>query len=218
MTLAINLTRLMLNSTNTNVLLKRQKCREINTTAKFMELVQKYWYLVIAALVLLFFLARRGGGGMSVQQIGGADANTLALAQLTSAEREADENRRFGLIGAILNYQLSNKNLDQQIDLAKIAGQAQTEALKNQYLLASLQSQTQAQVASQQFALQNSAIQRAYNNQRRSDWLGAISTGVQTFLPALFGNMTSGTNIFGSGNFPSTPPIFGSGGGTWQGW
>ncbi len=180
-----------------------------------MELVQKYWYLVIAALVLLFFLARRGGGGATVQQIGGADSNTLALASMASAEREADENRKFGLISTLLNYQLSDKNLDQQIDLAKIATKAQTEALQNQFMLAQLTAQTQANQYSQQYGLQQYALQQQASNQRRNDWLGAITTGFQTVAPWFFGNSTTRGNI----NLPNigTPSTF-PGGGTWQNW
>lgn len=173
-----------------------------------MELLQKYWYLAIIAFIGLFLLARQQqSSGMSIQQIGGSNGETLALAQLASAEREADEQRRFGLIGTLLSYDISKIQLGQNIDLAKISADAQVKAAQSQYQLAALQAQNQQYQINQQAQLQNQALMNAYNAQRRNDWIGAISTGIQTIIPSIFGDSTSGG--FGGFNFPSTPPIFG---------
>lgn len=176
-----------------------------------MEILQKYWYVALGALVLLFVLARRQSGGVSVQQIGGNTEAALAMAQLSSAERDADEQRKYGLIGSLLNYDLSKRQLlssdslqriqlGQQIDLAQISADAQTRALQNQFALQSLAAQTQLQQYQQQAQLQQYALQTAYNSQRRNDWLGAITTGLQTLSPYIFSQSTSG-----GFNFPRTP-------------
>jgi hypothetical protein len=182
-----------------------------------MEYLQKHWYIAIGALVVLFLLARRNSGGLT-QISGGSSETALALAQITSAEREKDEERKFGLISNVLNYDLSRRGLQsqdelariglgQQLDLARIQADSQRQALSSQFSLAQMAYMFQQQQAQQQFDLQRYAYNQAYNTQRRNDWLGAISTGIQTIAPYLFGQTTSGGNI----NLPRTPPIFPSG-------
>lgn len=177
-----------------------------------MDFLKEHWYLALGALVIVFLLAKRGGGGIT-QVSGGTDVAQLAA--ISSAERDADENRKYGLASSILNYDLSVRSLasqdslariglGQQLDLAHIYADSQVRAAASQYQLAQLASNTQLSQYSQQAALQQYALQTAANTQRRNDWLGAISTGLQTILPVLFGNTSSsggnsGGGIFGNG-------------------
>lgn len=182
-----------------------------------MEIVKEYWYVFAIAIVGLLILSRQNSGAQ-LQQIGGASGDTLALAQVAAAERDADETRRFDAMQNLLNYDLSLRQLKsndalariglgQQLDLARISADAQARAMTNQFQLASLQAQIAQSQFDAQYRLQQYQMQTAANTQRRNDWLGAISTGIQTVVPFIFGNSTSGGNM----NIPSTPPIFGGG-------
>lgn len=155
-----------------------------------MEYVQKYWYLVVGALILLFFVSRRSGG--QVTQIGGNDATTLALAQMASAERGADLDRQFGFASTFLNYDIASRQTDQQLDLAKIQADANAAALASQNQLAQLAYSMQNQQYNNQLSSQQYAIQQQASAQRRNDYLGIIGTGIQSILPAIFGNSVSG--------------------------
>lgn len=185
-----------------------------------MEILQKYWYVVVAVIAVVFLLMRNNSGGRQLTQIGGASADTVALAQIAASEREADENRRYGLASSLMQFDLSNKSLisqdalarislSQNIDLAKISAQAQTQALNNQFAMAQLQYQGQMYQTQQQYSLQSQAYNNAYNMQRRNDWISAITGGLQTLSPYLFGSQTSGS---GGLNIPS---IFGGSNGGW---
>lgn len=180
-----------------------------------MEFVKDKWYLILAAVFVIALLYRKSGSG--VTEIGaGSDFN--ALASIASNERENDENRRVGLISSLLGYDLSlrqltaetalaNRNLDQQIDLAKISANAQTASFENQMRLAQMGYNAQLQQSNAANALQRYYMEQQFGRQNRNDWLAAISGGLQTILPMIFGNQTSG----GSVNPPQTPPIFGGG-------
>lgn len=166
-----------------------------------MEYVKKYWYLVIGALVLLFFVSRRSGATM--QQVGGSDSTTLALAQMASAERGADLDRQYGLANSLLGYDLSLRQVNQTIPLANIQAQANALAMANQNELARLSYALQYNQTQQQAGIQQQAINQTASAQRRNDYLSIIGSGIQAVLPHLFGNSVT------NGGF-GTPPIFGS--------
>lgn len=184
-----------------------------------MDFIKENWIIVLGGLlVVLFLFSKRNNGQGSITQIGGSGSDTAALASIASNERESDENRKFGFISKLLDYDLSlknlnfqnaleNRNLDQRLDLARISADANARAADNEFRLAQLSYNTQLQMANQQNALQQYYYQKAFGQQRRNDWLGAISGGLQSILPMIFGNSTSG----GSMNFPRTPPIFNGG-------
>lgn len=186
-----------------------------------MEYLQKHWYIVLGALVLLFLFARRSSSSMT--QIGGG-VDVAQLAQISAAERDADENRRYSAVQNFLNYDLALRSLNsqdalsriglsQQIDLAQISANAQAQAMANQLAIQSLNSQTALQQYQMQANLQNSQFQNAYNAQTRNDWISAIMAGTQTFLPYLFGNVTNGGG--GMNTNSNNVPLFGGSNGGW---
>jgi hypothetical protein len=185
-----------------------------------MEYVQKYWYLVLGALVLLFFMSRRSGGG--IQQVGGSDATTLQIMAMNAAERAQDADRQFGLAGALLNFDLAGRQLDQNLDLARIQAEAQAAALYSQDQLARLSFAMQNNQFSQQAQMQMNAINQQASAQRRGDYLSIIGQGIQSILPMIFGNSVGGLFGGGGGSLPSggygTPSIFGNQSGGWQTW
>lgn len=169
-----------------------------------MEIIKQYPYVAIGLLALVFFLALRSRGSAgSITQIGGG-ADVLALAQLESSERDADENRKFGLINSLIGYDMAKRTLasqdslariqlSQQLDLARLSGQ-------NAVQLAALQGSFQQYNAQMQYELQRYQLQRQFNAQRRNDWLGLITTGIGSVMPFLTGGMVG----FG-GSAPRTP-------------
>jgi hypothetical protein len=177
-----------------------------------MEYVQKYWYIVAAALVILFFMSKRNGG--AVTQIGGNDSTTLALAQMASAERNADMERQFGLASTFLNYDIALRNTNQQLQLAKIQADSNAQVLASQNQLQTLSAWMQNQQSQAAINAQQYAIDRQANAQRRNDYLGLLGTGIQAILPNLFGNTVSGGG-FGVDNDWRNWTIGGGFGGGW---
>lgn len=180
-----------------------------------MEYAKKYWYVIAIAVVALIFLSRRQSGATLTQVSGGTDV--AGLAQISASERDADENRKYGLIGTLLNYDLSTRqlksndslariSLNQQLDLARISAEAQSSALTNQFQLASLQAQMAQQSQQAQLQAQQDYLRQQYGAQQRSDWIGAILGGLNTISPYVFSQQSSG-----GFNFPSTPPFNGGG-------
>jgi len=196
-----------------------------------MEILREYWYVVLGLIVLLYFMSRSTAGGSLTQTRAGTD--TVALAQIASAEREADEARRFGVAGSLLQYdlglrglglereqsqaatELQRLNISQQIDLARISASTQNAAAASALQLAQLQANANNYANQLQYQLAQYQATRAYNAQRRNDWLGAITTGIQTILPAIFGSSTSGGGFHLPQIGGGTAPTFPSGG--WSG-
>lgn len=192
-----------------------------------MDFLKEYWYIGLGVLVLVYFAATRGNNGGSVTQIR-QGTDDIALAQLASVEREADEARRYGVANSLLQYdlqlrgmglereqaqtnaELSRLNIANQVEIARVtaegAAHSQELAAQSAYQLAQLQANSNNYANQLQYQQQQYVANRAYNSQQRNDWLGAITSGVQTILPLIFGNQTSG----GSMNIPR---IGGNGGG-----
>lgn len=179
-----------------------------------MEILQKYWYVALGAVILLFVFSRRSGGDL--QQLT-AGTDTVALAQIAAAERESDENRRFGLANALLGYdltsvqtginaELARLQLGQNLDLARIAAEAQSNAAASAYQLAILENNTRRYESDLEFRLAQYAQQRNFNANRRNDWLSALQTGLQTFSPYLMGQASGGFNLPRVWGTPSTFP------------
>jgi hypothetical protein len=192
-----------------------------------MEILREYWYVGLGALVLLYIVASRSSSGGSVTQIR-QGTDTVALAQIASAEREADEARKFGVATGLLQYDLSLRGLglereqaranvelnrlsiSNQVEIARIGAESNNIAAQNAYQLAQLQANSTQYTNQLQYQMAQYNAERAYNAQRRNDWLGAITSGVQTILPMIFGNSTSGGQMsiprsggMGGGIYPS---------------
>jgi hypothetical protein len=146
-----------------------------------MEIVKKYWYIALGGILLLYFVSKQNSGPPILQQVGGSDSTTLALAQMASSERASDLDRQYGFASAFLNYDLQNKQVAQIIPLAKMQYDAQLQALSSQERLSQLSFVLQQNQLQQQAQLQNRAMQIQAGNQRREDWIGAITSGLQMF-------------------------------------
>lgn len=171
-----------------------------------MEFIKQYPYIAIALVLGVLFLALRSRNDSgSFTKIDGGSENALALAQLASEERESDENRKFGLVNTLLNYDVSKRTLESQDSLARLALKEQTNLAnlnaQNQIQLAALQGSFQQYATQMQYELQRYQLQRAYNAQRRNDWLGLITTGISSVAPFLLGNFAG----FGSATGSNTP-------------
>ncbi len=143
------------------------------------EILQKYWYVALGGLILLLFLSKRSGNQTPIlQQVGGSDQTTLALASMANDSQNKQLDRQFGFASAFLNYNLQSRQVDQIIPLAQIQANGQLEALRSQTALAQLSAALQQNQINSQTDTQNRAIKVAVDNQRRSDWLGLISTGL----------------------------------------
>jgi len=153
-----------------------------------MELLKKYWYIALGAVILLYVVSRQSGGQQAptLQQVGGSDSTTLALAQMASTERSQDLDRQYGFASTFLNYNLQSRQVDQVIPLAQMQYTAQAQALASQAQLAQLSFVLQQNQLQTQAQLQNYAMQQQAKAQRRSDWIGAITTGLGMF-PDIFG-------------------------------
>ena len=147
------------------------------------DLLHKYWYVGLGALLLLYFVSKRGGSNPPMlQQIGGSDATTLALAQLNSDNQNKQLDRQFGFASTLLNYNLQSRQVDQIIPLAQIQDAAAARALQSQQLLAQLQMSLQSSALTQQLQLQQYAISKQASAQNRQDWLSLITTGLGAFF------------------------------------
>lgn len=172
-----------------------------------MEILQKYWYIGLAVLVLLYFAAKNNSSGTLAQTRQGTD--DVALAQIASSERENDESRKFGAAQSLLQYDLSLRGLSfnrdelqantdlarislgQQLDLARISADSQATAQNSAYQLAMLQANSNNYANQLQYQLSQYQIQRQGSQQTQANWIAAISSGLQTILPNIFGQSTN---------------------------
>jgi hypothetical protein len=116
-----------------------------------MELVKQYWWLIAGALVLFLLVGRKGSGAAapySITQVGGSGDPTGQQAQQTQAA--------VGLIGSLIQYDLTQKQTVAQTDFANAQ-------LASQERIAKLQSDTSAEIAKNASSNQNYAAQMSYN-------------------------------------------------------
>lgn len=190
-----------------------------------MEFIKQYWWIFAGGLALVLVMSRGKGGGTSVTQIGGDGSQ---LAQIDAAAAAQDQQARYGLINSLLNWDLGGRQLDASTDLsyaglvasqniAEINAEATSAALASQTSLAQLGYQTQASLAAQQLQAQLAAIRAQNSQQTQSNWFSLANTGLQSLLPLFLGGL-GGSGSGSSGGTWQTPPIFGSGGGSWWDW
>lgn len=172
-----------------------------------MEILQKYWWLGLGLIVLVYFASKSNSSGSLTQTRQGTD--DVALAQIASSERENDEARKFGAAQSLLQYDLSIRGLGfnrdelqantdlskialgQQLDLARISAETQATAQNSAYQLAALQASSNNYANQLQYQLSQYQVQRQGSQQTQQNWLAAISSGLQTFAPYLFGQATN---------------------------
>ncbi len=182
-----------------------------------MELLQKYWWVILGAVVILFVVSRKGGSAPTVQTIGGSD--TTALATIASNERTIDEQNRVGLVSTLLGYLQgqSSQAAAERINTAnnQTAVQVATVSANSAANSANLAYQLQSSQAAAALQAQLAAIRAQNQQSSRNSWLTGILGGLNTFTPLLgdiFGS-GGGFNIGGGGY--STPGFNPNGGGGW---
>jgi hypothetical protein len=199
-----------------------------------MELLEKYWWIVLIAVAGVLLLNRSGGNGSLTTVSGGSDQ--AALAAIASQERQADEANRVGLIGGLLNFlnagydrtaaaQSEHRNNLAQLNIARLNADSATTIA--QYQAQNAQSAYNANIAMQE--LQNRIAQaqinanlaiarRQGNSQNLNSILQAILGGFSILQPTIFGN-SGGSGGFGGFQFPtiggSTPSWNPNSGGGW---
>ncbi len=142
------------------------------------EILHKYWYVALGALVLFIFVSKQNASTPVLQQSGGVDANTLALASMANDSQNKQLDRQYGFASAYLNYNLQSRQVDQVIPLANIQAAGQMAALNSQTQLAQLSAALQQNQLNSQTATQNAAIKAASDAARREAWLGLIGSGL----------------------------------------
>lgn len=150
------------------------------------EILHKYWYVALGALVLLYVLSKNQSQAPVLQQVGGVDQNTLALASMANDSQNKQLDRQYGFASAFLNYNLQSRQVDQIIPLAQMQSDANARALASQNQLAQLSFILQQNQLQSQADLQTKALNIQAGNQRRQDWLSLIGTGL-SFAGGFFG-------------------------------
>jgi hypothetical protein len=164
-----------------------------------MELLQKYWWIVLIGVAAALLLGRRSSPGGSVQTIGGSGADFAAIA---SAERQQDEANRVGLVQTLLGYVQGRENL-------AATERLQSESTAANIRIAQINASSQAAATTAGYGYQSSANQLQYqqylaalnqqgSQQSQSNWFNLITGLGGSLLPGILGG------IFGNGGGSSS--------------
>lgn len=184
-----------------------------------MEFVQKYWWIFLGLIAVMFLTRGKAAGGPTVTQIG---SDGSAWAQINVQADQADQESRYGLIGSLLNWDLAGRQLQSNEALSRAGLQSgeRIAAINAESAAAAAASQSelsrygyniQQQMAQLQAQTQLAALRRQSSAQTQSNLFGLLGTGLQTFLPLIFGGGRS-SGGWGSMGTPTTFPS-GHGGG-----
>lgn len=179
-----------------------------------MEFVQKYWWIVLGLVAVLFVARGRSAGGPTVSQIGGDGS---AWAQINVQADQADQQARFGLIGSLLNWDLAGRQLqsNEALSFAGLESGERIAALNAESAAAAAAAgyNVQAEMARLNYQAQLAAMRSQRGAQTQRNLFGLLNSGLQTFLPLIFGDGGSSGGGGGGWGTIGTPTTFPSGGG-----
>jgi hypothetical protein len=172
-----------------------------------MEILKQYWYVFLIGAALIYVLMRRGSStsqpGYTVQTIG---ADTAAL---DAQQTQATQQTIAGLIGSLLNYDLTTKQQTADSALQSAQLQAEIQAAQIQADAQTQGSNLQYQFQLQQLQAQADAIRRQTSTSA-GGYLQGISSIFGSLMPVFAGQ---GLGQGGWPGYGTQQPIFGGYGG-----
>lgn len=181
-----------------------------------MELVQRYWWVILLGLVVAVLVLRpkAAAQGSSIQQIGPSGADSVALEQISSGNYAQAEQARLGVLGTILSYISGNAALGASATAQHEQTAASIAIAKSNADAAAAGSAAASQLAYQQLAYQNAQAQYAAQTQQAAISAQNHSNNLNSILGAILGgfniesNNGGGFSIGGGGGGYNTPPFF----------